>query len=106
MCSVAGIAVVDFLPPIAFQAESFCSWVYRSIIGFTPTISTPGFTVSHFPWTLFVHPQECALIPLPVTATSSTVGIHEAKVTKTAVGLRANKTQAPHGWTWLVSIVS
>lgn len=63
MYSVAGIAVVDFLPPVAFQAESFCRWVYSSIIWFTPTISTLNITVSHFPWTPFVHPQVCALIP-------------------------------------------
>lgn len=104
MFSVAEIAVVDCLPPIAFQAESFCRWVYSSLIWFIPTISTPSLTVSHFPWTLFVHPQVCALIP--VTAASSAVGIHAAKVMKTATGLRANKTQAPRGWMPLVSVVS
>lgn len=102
MFSVAEIAVVDGLPPIAFQAESFCRWVYSSIIWFIPTISTYSFTVSHFPWTLFVHPQVCVLIPFPVTAASSAVGIHVAKVMKATTGLRANKTQAPHRWTSLV----
>lgn len=84
------------------EAESFCSWMYSSIIWFTPIISTPCFAVSHFPWTSFVSPQVHAFIPLPDTVTSSAVGIHEAKVMRKAISLRGNKIEAPHGWMWPV----
>lgn len=80
--------------------------MYSSIIWFIPTISTPCFAFFYFPWTSFVSPQTCALIQLSDTVTPSAVGIHEAKVMRKAISPQGNKTQAPHGWTWWMCIVS